>query len=592
MNRKTYHSLRTLFAAGALLLTAACSNDETDDFYAAHPDAVRFGVTIGATPATRVNTEGNGTKFNTGDRIGISADGGTSYTTYELPSEGSEWTPADGARYLKWKEQTLSFKAYYPVTEGTSYSSFQIPSDQSELSILRKADYMLAEAIDQTAGAAVPLTFKHQLAKVTVILTPGDEAEGETVSRVDVNVKGSIIENGIVTDKSTTSANVYSYKKDANTFIAILPPQEAKPDEKFITLYAASPSSKEYTLTGIPKLEKGTAYTLNLQVGHDGVKLGGITVEEWNTQEMSEGDAVDPTAWDGTYPTSADEAKEWMGTETSGASASDGRKHVFTITAARQLAALHYLVVNNATLANAISYASYDWASYKLEADIDLNNRPWTPIGYGNTITPYSGIFDGQGHTIRGMNVTGNYQYNGFFANVEGVVKHLNVKGTVASTCTDGDVSSGGIAGKVDQGTNVSCIAFCSFEGTIASASNFDENAGGIAGELGTGKILSCYTVVTAMDLTGSRAHNKGGIAGTVKNASVIKGCYWQELTGVNSHYGSGTPSDTQGIGGCFTDAPGDNGLIDPMNNATPTGYDYKWQRGPNNYPVLVKKQP
>lgn len=290
MNRKTYHSLRTLFAAGALLLTAACSNDETDDFYAAHPDAVRFGVTIGATPATRVNTDGDGTTFSAGDHIGISADGGTSYTTYELPSEGSEWTPADGARYLKWKEQTLSFKAYYPVTEGTSYSGFQVPSGQRELRLLRKADYMLAEATDRTAGAAVPLTFKHQLAKVTVVLTPGDEAEGETFSMMTIESYGSAIENG------TTTGGYYgigAYKKDANTFIAILPPQEAKPDEKFITLYAASPSSKEYTLTGIPKLDKGKAYTLNLQVGHDGVKLGGITVEEWNTQDMDKGEAVE-----------------------------------------------------------------------------------------------------------------------------------------------------------------------------------------------------------------------------------------------------------------------------------------------------------
>lgn len=319
-----------------------------------------------------------------------------------------------------------------------------------------------------------------------------------------------------------------------------------------------------------------------------------IVTVDMNTKWTPSDDNVDldATVWDGTYPTSEAQAKEWLGTESAGTNAADGIDHVFTITAARQLAALQYLIVNDVAMANAESNSRYEKASYKLAADIDLNNHPWTPIGYGNTITPYSGIFDGQGHTIRGMNITGNYQYNGFFAIVEGVVKHLNVKGTVASSRTDGIVSSGGIAGKVDQGTNASCIAFCSFEGTIASASVFTDNAGGIAGQLGAGKILSCYTVVTAMDLTGSGGtHNKGGIAGKVDNYSVIKGCYWKTLTGVNSHYGSGTLSDTQGIGDSFADAAAANAAVDAMNTATPTGYDYKWQAGTNgSYPVLVKK--
>lgn len=293
-NKKAYHSIYTLFAAGALL-AAGCSNDGMDDFYAAHPDAVKFGVTIGNTPATRANTDGDGTTFLAGDRIGISADDGTSYTTYELPAEGAEWNPADGARYLKWKQQTQSFKAYYPVTEGSSYSRFRVSAAQNTLERLRLADYMLAEATDKAAGAAVPLTFKHQLAKVTVILTPaGDEADGETFSQLEVCVYGQTIENGIVTDINTLAMGIAPYKKDENTYIAIAPPQEVKHNYTFIRIYVDS-SDKIYELSGIgiPKLDKGKAYTLNLQMGHDGVKLSGITVEDWaDTVEMEEGEAV------------------------------------------------------------------------------------------------------------------------------------------------------------------------------------------------------------------------------------------------------------------------------------------------------------
>lgn len=605
MNKKTYHSLRTLFAAGALLLTAACSNDETDDFYAAHPDAVRFGVTIGATPATRVNTDGDGTTFSAGDRIGISADGGTSYTTYELPSEGSEWTPADGARYLKWKEQTLSFKAYYPVTEGTGYSYFKVPINQNGLELLRKADYMLAEATDQTAGAAVPLTFKHQLAKVTVILTPaGDEAAGEIVSRVDVCVTGSIIENGIVTDKNT-SADISSYKKDANTFIAIVPPQEAAPDKKFIKVFTGnSPYYKEYTLTGIPKLDEGKSYTLNLQVGHDGLKLGGITVEEWNTQDMNEGEAEyqAPTVWDGKYPTTVDEAKAWMGPETSGADdATNGQNHVFTITAARQLAALHYLMLNNAEMGE--TDLRYAGATYKLTTDIDLNEKDWTTIGAnGESSVGFYGIFDGQGHTVQGMKAIGNNIHNGFFAKAFTLgsrIKHLNVKGQVIPNLTQNftEVNCGGIIGEVFV---TASIAFCSFEGTISAThpNNGTIYAGGIAGKLGNSssaaQIISCYSVVTEMNLSGTVT--KGGIAGYSHKNGTIKGCYWQELTGLGNDipYGAVETNGTVTVenNDHFANAAGLNAVLDKMNGYVGTDYDYEWKAGTNGgYPVLVPKK-
>ena len=94
-------------------------------------------------------------------------------------------------RYLKWKEQTLSFEAYYLAAEKNWY--WELPPDQTTAENLRKADYMLAEATNQTAGLAVPLTFKHQLAKVTVLLTSGDEEDGETFSAMSIYTRGSRI---------------------------------------------------------------------------------------------------------------------------------------------------------------------------------------------------------------------------------------------------------------------------------------------------------------------------------------------------------------------------------------------------------------
>lgn len=582
-NKKAYHSIYTLFAAGALL-AAGCSNDGMDDFYAAHPDAVKFGVTIGATPATRVNTDGDGTTFLAGDLIGISADDGTSYTTYELPSEGSEWTPADGARYLKWKQQTQSFKAYYPVITNSSYSRFILSAAQNTLELLRRADYMLAEAIDQTAGAAVPLTFKHQLAKVTVILTPaGDEADGETVSKLEVCCYGQTIENGIVTDKNTASMAVGPYKKDANTFIAIVPPQEARPTFTFIRLRAGS-SNKEYTLTGIPQLDKGKAYTLNLQVGHDGLKLGGITVEEWNTQEMSEGEAEDPTVWDGTYPTSVDEAKEWLGTETSGAGASAGRNHVFTITAARQLAALHVLVMNNTELSGASTDKGYKYATYKLANDIDLGNASWTSIGFnGSGWESFPGTFDGQSHTIAGFNVSGEKKVSGLFAGLAdgGVIRNVMVKGNIMSSYNDSNpIQIGGIASEIKNAT----IAFCSFEGTVgASYNRMGLYIAGICGKTTTtngGNIISCFANITPTVPSGNIF--QGGILGYKDDNTQVQGCTWYYNSsatpkGIEACYKDWNSSnDGENKNASYSDASGLNNRLNDMNSYN-ASYEYEW---------------
>ena len=81
-----------------------------------------------------------------------------------------------------------------------------------------------------------------------------------------------------------------------------------------------------------------------------------------------------------------------------------------------------------------------------LTANIDLNNEPWTPIGNyteGNQIY-YEGTFDGGGHTISGLNVTGEFVYAGLFGTVkDGTIKSLTVAGKVSpsnSQCIVGGI--------------------------------------------------------------------------------------------------------------------------------------------------------
>jgi len=80
--------------------------------------------------------------------------------------------------------------------------------------------------------------------------------------------------------------------------------------------------------------------------------------------------------------------------------------------------------------------------SVKLTADIDLAGEEWTPIG--NSTNTFNGTFDGQGHKISNLVVTGNNSYVGLFGfTTNGEIKNLVVENAQVS----GRLGVGVIAG-------------------------------------------------------------------------------------------------------------------------------------------------
>ena len=73
-----------------------------------------------------------------------------------------------------------------------------------------------------------------------------------------------------------------------------------------------------------------------------------------------------------------------------------------------------------------------------LTADIDLNNEEWTPIGPSES-SAYTGTFDGQGHTVRNLSITGDVKRAGLFGCViGGAIRKLTVAGSVSCTVDQG----------------------------------------------------------------------------------------------------------------------------------------------------------
>lgn len=139
-----------------------------------------------------------------------------------------------------------------------------------------------------------------------------------------------------------------------------------------------------------------------------------------------------------------------------------------------------------------------------LEADLDL-----TDTGF-NGIPIFSGIFEGNGHRITGLNLEGNGSIQGLFRYLTGsaVVQNLSVHGSLNPEGSRNEI--GAIAG-----SNAGQILNCSFSGTVSGS----ENIGGLVGvNTVTGLIENCNT-----DGVVHGDHFVGGIAG--KNNGVIRGC-------------------------------------------------------------------
>lgn len=139
-----------------------------------------------------------------------------------------------------------------------------------------------------------------------------------------------------------------------------------------------------------------------------------------------------------------------------------------------------------------------------LSADISLEGMDFEPIA------SFSGVFDGQGHTISGLEVTDAYSPAGLFSRLEkdGVIKNLTLRGALSP---DGD--KGCIGGIV--GDSSGSIENCHFIGTVIGRSD----VGGIVGiNRVSGRISGC---TVGGEIIGET--RTGGIAGS--NEGLISSC-------------------------------------------------------------------
>ncbi|MBO4916208.1 MAG: hypothetical protein J5449_13510, partial [Oscillospiraceae bacterium] len=171
--------------------------------------------------------------------------------------------------------------------------------------------------------------------------------------------------------------------------------------------------------------------------------------------------------------------------------------------------------LNNAnalrTLADKCAYDA--WSEGKtvvLQCDIALGGMDFLPIA------SFGGVFEGNGHTISGLNVDANVSPAGLFGTVaeSGVIRDLTVEGSV-SPGGSADIV-GGVAGR-----NFGTLTGCALVGTV----NGERRTGGIVGvNEASGAIRRCTVTggVFGKNMTGGIAgENHGAVSLCVSRAYV-----------------------------------------------------------------------
>lgn len=159
-----------------------------------------------------------------------------------------------------------------------------------------------------------------------------------------------------------------------------------------------------------------------------------------------------------------------------------------------------------------------------LTADIDLGGEEWTPIGgkFNGQKNYFFGVFDGDGHTVSGLNPTGaivesakrdyGRAFGLFGLTGRSEIKNLTVSSDITAT-SDPNTESYYIYAGLVMGYGAATITNCVSIGSVAATGSHTCSAGGIAG-YASGNISGCANLA---DVSASGAKNinySGGIAG------------------------------------------------------------------------------
>ena len=459
----------------------------------------------------------------------------------------------------------LHTNAYFPDSDFPAATfTHYVSTEQTGLEQYVSSDLLYARSRDVAKTEdAVPLKFYHQLSKLQVAIVAKDGIMQEDIAEVTVGGTRVLANVTLTKDMSANALTVtpagspaaISIGTDLSTDFfegsvryndVIIVPQTVPSGTAFLNITLRGGTSITYKLDSDAVFESGRKYILQMTVDLKSIELNTV-VSDWldgdpiignsgtvryivhytdNTSERTYTDGPGPVTFNGSGKTVRSiELPDY------GRTYLIGRKDITSIELnLDEDGDLNFRPSEDGytpigsyaemQLINTLGGAMAGY--YRQEADLDLMNEQWTPIG--SEQEPFTGIFDGNGFEILRINVAeGSATYAGLFGYLRGnqaVLKDI----ILASGVVEGTAYTGGICAYCYGGTLDGCRNAAMIQ-CATSTSNVRTYSGGIAAYLNQGRVLNCGNSGNVSASSTYEYSYSGGITGYMNNSGEITAC-------------------------------------------------------------------
>lgn len=581
-------------SAALLLVLTACSQDEIADGNRLPEGKYPLEITatgLQAPAASTPTTASRATVDNAWDgteTIALQVQGDAHTYIYSVTTSGGMTSENP---YYWTSRDAITVSAWYPYAE--TMPDVVVKEDQSLRENYVASDFIAAEGQSVAFNTPASLKFTHRTSRITLHLQAGMGVED--VSGAEVSLMGLSTENG-------NPAVIRPYNTEGDTYDALLLPQTISADNTFLQI-ELNGNTHTARLANDTEMTAGYIHTYNVTVTNKGLKVEASSII-WENGGSETGIA---SIINSTY---------------------DEASNTYTVYTAKGL--------NDwAEAARAdLSTNCILGADITLEIPTDGQSN-WTTLGDYNN--PYTGVFDGNSHTISNLTINNSTERQGLFGNIDQGGKVCNL--TLANMNISGALRIGGIAGIVKEtgtvlnctvtgtlsgysqstyaggitATNLGIIQGCRFSGTVrgvsylggiagqnqgnyahiiacsaegsieGSGTNNRINGGIVGGNSSSGSIIASLSRCMV-----SGAQKIGGVAGQ-NSLATITACYWDTFDGSGIGYGSGDVTKVDGVEITWSDAISTmNQAIESWNADNPdNSCPYRFRAGTDGVPEI-----
>lgn len=522
----------------------------------------------------------------------------------------------------------LHTNAYFPDSDFPAATfTHYVSTEQTSLKQYVSSDLLYARSRDVAKTEdAVPLKFYHQLSKLQVAIVAKDGIMQEDIAEVtvggtrvqaNVTLKKDMSANALTVTPAGSPAAI-SIGTDLSTDFfdgsvryndVIIVPQTVPSGTAFLNITLRGGTSITYKLDSDAVFESGRKYILQMTVDLKSIEINTV-VSDWldgdpiignsgtvryivhytdNTSERTYTDGPGPVTFNGSGKTVRSiELPDY------GRTYLIGRKDITSIELnLDEDGDLNFRPSEDGytpigsyaemQLINTLDGAMAGY--YRQEADLDLMNEQWTPIG--SEQEPFTGIFDGNGFEILRINVAeGSATHAGLFGYLRGnqavlkdiilasgVVEGTDYTAGICAYCYGGtldgcrnaamiqcvtatskvNIYSGGIAAYLSQGKALNCGNSGNISASVSESFSYSYS-GGITGYDNSGEIAACCNSgnisASVSYSSSSYSHYSGGITGYIYNSGEIAACYNSGSISVSSSYSSSYHNSSYYSGG------------------------------------------